>query len=114
MIPAGERGQIAGADVVVLPFGYKDCEQAFTTSVYDFLAYARERSLFKIEVCCPEEGFTELELCSAKKRLGKFLLASTITGTIWGGCCIRLYLRPGKAYTASVFTHRKCKNTPVS
>ncbi|MBP5423681.1 MAG: hypothetical protein J6Y78_14700 [Paludibacteraceae bacterium] len=85
VIPAGERGQIAGADVVVLPFGYKDCEQAFTTSVYDFLAYARERSLFKIEVCCPEEGFTELELCSAKKRLGKFLLASTITGTIFWG-----------------------------
>lgn len=84
-IPAGERGQIAGADVVAFPVGYRDCEQAFATSLFDFLAYARERDLFKIEVCCPEDGFTELELCSAKKRLGKFFLASTITGTIFWG-----------------------------
>lgn len=83
VIPAEERGQIAGADVVVLPVGYRDCEQAFATSVYDFLAYAREQGLFQIEVCCTEEGFTELELCSVKKRLGKFLLASSITGTIF-------------------------------
>lgn len=85
LIPDGERGQIAGADVVVLPVGCRDCEQAFETSVYDFFVYARERGLFNIEVCCPEDGFSELELCSAKKRLGKFLLASTITGTIFWG-----------------------------
>ena len=85
VIPDGERGQIAEADVVVLPVGYRDCEQAFATSVYDFLMYARERGLFNIEVCCSEDGFSELELCSAKKRLGKFFLASTITGTIFWG-----------------------------
>ena len=83
VIPEGERGQIAGADVVVLPAGYRDCEKAFATSVYDFLAYARERGLFNIEVCSPEDGFSEIELCSVKKRLGKFFLASTITGTIF-------------------------------
>ena len=85
VIPAGELGQIAGADVVVLPVGYRNCEQAFATSVYDFLVYARERDLFNIEVCCPEDDFSELELCSVKKQLGKFLLASTITGTIFWG-----------------------------
>ena len=85
VIPEGERGQIAGADVVVLPAGYRDCEKAFATSVYDFLAYARERGLFNIEVCSPEDGFSEIELCSVKKRLGKFFLASTITGTIFWG-----------------------------
>lgn len=83
VIPDEERGQIAGADVVVLPFVYRDCEPAFATSVYDFLVYAHERGLFNIEVCCPEDGFSELELCSAKKRLGNYLLASTITGTIF-------------------------------
>lgn len=86
VIPSVEREQIVGADVVVLPVGYRGCEQAFTTSVYDFLTYARERGVFKIELCCSEDGFSELELCSAKTRLGKFLLlTSTITSTIFLG-----------------------------
>lgn len=84
-IPAEERGQIAGADVLVLPVGYRDFERAFASSVYDFMAYAHERGLLHIEVCCPEDGFSELELCSAKTRLGKFFLPSVITGTIFWG-----------------------------
>lgn len=84
-IPAEERGQIAGADVLVLPVGYRDFEQAFDSSVYDFMAYVHERGLLHIEVCCPEDGFSELELCSAKTRLGKFFLPSVITGTIFWG-----------------------------
>jgi hypothetical protein len=84
-IPAEERGQIAGADVLVLPVGYRDFEQAFDCSVYDFMAYVHERGLLHIEVCCPEDGFSELELCSAKTRLGKFFLPSVITGTIFWG-----------------------------
>lgn len=84
-IPAEERGQIAGADVLVLPVGYRDFEQAFASSVYDFMAYVHERGLLHIEVCCPEDGFSELELCSAKTRLGKFFLPSVITGTIFWG-----------------------------
>lgn len=83
VIPERDRKQIEGADVIVLPVGYRDCEQAFSSSVYDFMAYARERGLFNIEVCCPGNCFTELELCSVKKRLGKFFLVSTLSGTIF-------------------------------
>lgn len=82
-IPAREREQIAEADVVVLPVGYRGCEQAFASSVYDFLEYVHERNSLHVEVCCRDEGFSVLELCSSKKRLGNFLLASTIMGTIF-------------------------------
>ena len=85
MIPIGDREQITVADVVVLPIEYRECKHAFATSVYDFMAYARERGLFNIEVCCSDDGFSELELCSAKTRLGKFFLSSTITGAIFWG-----------------------------
>lgn len=70
---------------MLLPVRYRDCEQSFAGLAYDFMAYARERGLFNIEVCCLEGCFTELELCSVKKRLGKFFFASTIMGTHFEG-----------------------------
>lgn len=86
MIPTGEQPLIAGGGCgVVLPERYRDCEQSFASLAYDFIAYARERGLFNIEVCCPEGCFMELELCSVKKRLGRFFLASSITGTLFWG-----------------------------
>lgn len=52
----GANGE-ARADAVALSIGYKDCEQAFASSVFDFMAHALE------------PGFTELEFCSAKHCL---------------------------------------------
>lgn len=85
LIPEEERGQIKGADVVALPVGYNGCEKSFASSTLDFIAYARQQGLFNVEICCPEYDFTNLELCSVKIRLGKFQLATAITGTIFWG-----------------------------
>ena len=49
-MPTGKRGQTPWR----FSIGYKDCEQAFASSVFDFMAHALEL------------GFTELEFCSAK------------------------------------------------
>ena len=59
----------ARADALALSIGYKDCEQAFASSVFDFMAHSLER------------GFTELEFYGP----GESLYASTIRGTIFGG-----------------------------
>lgn len=50
VVPTGKRGQTPWR----FSIGYKDCEQAFASSVFDFMAHALEL------------GFTELEFCSAK------------------------------------------------
>lgn len=47
----------ARADALALSIGYKDCEQAFASSVFDFMAHSLER------------GFTELEIYGAKHFL---------------------------------------------
>lgn len=47
----------ARADALALSIGYKDCEQAFASSVFDFMAHSLER------------GFTELEFYGAKHFL---------------------------------------------
>ena len=47
----------AKADAVALSVGYNDCEQAFASSVFDFMAHSLER------------GFTELEIYGAKHFL---------------------------------------------
>jgi len=47
----------ARAEALALSIGYKDCEQAFASSVFDFMAHSLER------------GFTELEFYGAKHFL---------------------------------------------
>ncbi len=53
----GGAGGEVRADAVALSIGYKDCEQAFASSVFDFMAHALEL------------GFMELEFYSAKHYL---------------------------------------------
>ena len=96
-IPDGERKQILGADVVILPIGYRDSEHAFAHSAYDFMAYAREKQVFSIEMCSTDNQFSEIELCSLKTRLGRFFVPAAISGTLfWGVLCNYIYdqIRP--------------------
>lgn len=69
----------AKADAVVLSVGYRDCEQAFARSVFDFMAHTLEL------------GFTELVFCSAKHCMESPFYASTIRGTIFGGVTYDLF-----------------------
>lgn len=63
----------AKADAVALSVGYKDCEQAFVRSVFDFMAHTLEL------------GFTELELCSAKHCMESPFMLPLLEGPSWGG-----------------------------
>ena len=82
-IPPSMRPQIVGADVIALPAGYVDNEKAFAVSLYDFMAYVNEQGSLKMEICCTDDQFSVVELCSLKTRLGKFFLPSVITGVLF-------------------------------
>lgn len=82
-VPVAERVQMSHADAIALPVGYGDNPKAFATSLYDFMAFVNEQGTLNVVVCCGDEGFATLELCSVKTRLGRFLLPATIAGTVF-------------------------------
>lgn len=77
------KQSVMSSQLVLLPMGYRDSPMAFTNHTIDFYSYCKHKGL-SIEICCNEEEFTQLELCSFKVRLGKILAPSTISGIlIW-------------------------------
>lgn len=70
------------SQLVLIPVGYRDCPEAFTSYTSDFYNYCKHIEGVSIEICCNEEDFTQLELCSVKVRLGKIFAPSTISGVI--------------------------------
>lgn len=77
------KQSVMSSQLVLLPMGYRDSPLAFTNHTVDFYNYCKHKGL-SIEICCNEEEFTQLELCSFKVRLGKILAPSTISGIlIW-------------------------------
>lgn len=84
-IPPAMRQQIVGADVIALPAGYSNNEKAFAISLYDFMAFVNEKGLLKMEICCTDNQFMVIELCSLKTRLGKFFIPTTIAGVLFWG-----------------------------
>lgn len=77
------KQSVMSSQLVLLPMGYRDSPMAFTNHTVDFYNYCKHKGL-SIEICCNEEEFTQLELCSFKVRLGKILAPSTISGIlIW-------------------------------
>lgn len=84
-IPTAMRQQIVGADVIAIPAGYTVNEKAFTISLYDFMAYVKEQGSLKLEICCIDDEFSVIELCSLKTRLGKFYIPTIIAGQLFLG-----------------------------
>ena len=76
------ESSVMNAQIVLLPDGYKDCTTAFALSADDFYNYCKKSNLLSVEICCEDEDFTKLELCSSKLRLGKIFSTTTISGII--------------------------------
>lgn len=75
------KQSVMSSQLVLLPMGYRDSPMAFSIHTSDFSNYCKNRGL-RIEICCNEDEFTQLELCSVKVRLGKILAPSAISGVI--------------------------------
>ena len=84
-IPEQERDHLLASDVIALPAGYRDGENAFAIGTYDFMAYVREQGQVQIMACCADGQYTVMELCSAKIRIGRFFLPATFTGMLFWG-----------------------------
>lgn len=76
------RQSVKSSQLVLLPEGYGDCPKAFTVFTSDFYNYCKDINGVNIEICCNDEDFTQLELCSLKVRLGKIFATSSISGVI--------------------------------
>ena len=51
--------------------------------VYEFMEYCIEQNKLNIEICCNDNDFTQIEMCSFQLRLGRYLLPSTVIGVIF-------------------------------
>lgn len=77
------KQSVMSSQLVLLPMGYRDRPKAFTSYTGDFYNYCKRNGL-SIEICCNDEEYQQLELCSVKIRLGKILAPSAISGVlIW-------------------------------
>ncbi|MCM1313387.1 MAG: hypothetical protein NC206_10105 [Bacteroides sp.] len=82
-LSADLKATVRDAQVVLLPAGYIDCPEAFAHDALDFLHYCQQAGTLKAEICCTDENFTQLELCSFKVNIGRILALSTVSGTIF-------------------------------
>lgn len=73
---------VMDSQLVLIPDGYRDCPMAFTNYASDFYSYCKHINGLRVEICCEEEDFTQLEFCSFKIRLGKIISPATISGVI--------------------------------
>lgn len=76
------EASIFNSQLVIIPEGYKNYPKAFAIHASDFYNYCKQNKLLDVEICCEDADFTQIELCSFKIRLGKFIAPSTIAGTI--------------------------------
>lgn len=73
---------VFNAQLVIIPEGYMDCPKSFTNYAADFYSYCKQHGVLNVEICCEDEDFTQVELCSLKLRLGKLIAPSSIAGAI--------------------------------
>lgn len=76
------KQSVMSSQLVLIPEGFRDCPKAFTNYASDFYNYCKHANSVSIEICCNDEEFTQLELCSVKVRLGKIIATSSISGVI--------------------------------
>lgn len=83
VLPDATKQSVISSQLVLLPWGYRDSPKAFTSYTIDFYNYCKRNGM-NIEICCNDEDFSQLELCSVKVRLGRILAPSAISGVlIW-------------------------------
>ena len=78
----GLKTSVLNSEIVFIPCDYKDAPNAFTDHTYDFYNYCIQKAGFRVEICCEEQDFNQLEMCSLKVRLGRFFSVSSISGVI--------------------------------
>ena len=76
------KQSVMSSQLVLIPEGFRDCPKAFTNYTSDFYNYCKHINSVSIEICCNDEEFTQLKLCSVKVRLGKIISTSSISGVI--------------------------------
>lgn len=76
------KASVLNAQLVLIPAGFENCPTAFSYYATDFYVYCKQINDLTVEICCEEENFTQLELCSFKVRLGKLISPATISGVI--------------------------------
>ncbi len=82
-LPSGLRSQMKEAQIVLLPAGYCNCPEAFAHDALDFLNYCQQTNRLKAEICCTDDNFSQIEMCSVKISIGRIFALSTVTGTIF-------------------------------
>ena len=83
VLPDATKQSVISSQLVLLPWGYRESPKAFTSYTIDFYNYCKRNGM-NIEICCNDEDFSQLELCSVKVRLGRILAPSAISGVlIW-------------------------------
>ena len=50
---------------------------------YEFMEYCIGQNKLNIEICCTDDDFTQIEMCSFQLRLGRYLLPSAVIGVIF-------------------------------
>ena len=113
-IPSELRTKISTSDVILLPVGYHNKPLAFANGAYEFMEYCIGQNKLSIEICCSDEDFTQIEMCSFQLRLGRYLLPSAIMGMIFWNlipffdfreCDRRLTAMPMDGFTLSFMQH---------
>ena len=82
-IPSELRTKISTSDVILLPVGYHNRPLAFANGAYEFMEYCIGQNKLNIEICCTDDDFTQIEMCSFQLRLGRYLLPSAVIGVIF-------------------------------
>lgn len=82
-IPSELKIKISTSDVILLPVSYNNKTLAFANGAYEFMEYCTEQNKLSIEICCTDDDFTQIEMCSFQLRLGRYLLPSTVIGVIF-------------------------------
>ena len=78
-LPSGLRSQMKEAQIVLLPAGYCNCPEAFAHDALDFLNYCQQTNRLKAEICCTDDNFSQIEMCSVKISIGRIFALSTVT-----------------------------------
>ena len=77
-VSADLKEQILSADVLFVPAEYSDCPTAFTHGTQQFLQYCKQNLNCKVDVCCNDSDFKEIELNSRLSRFGTFIMDKTL------------------------------------
>jgi hypothetical protein len=82
-IPSDLREKIATSDVILLPVDYHNKSMAFANGAYEFMEYCIGQNKLNFDICCTDDEFTQIEMCSFQLRLGRYFLSSGAIGVIF-------------------------------